>query len=460
MLEIISKRKFLLNDQLDFSIFCGDKNPIHVDKIAARRTLHGQCIVHGVHALIWALDCLVKIKGITATKIKAKFIKPIFLNEAISCFWDDQKNQLSLQAEGRGLLASISITIGIINSNTESQIEIYPAREKPIELTFPECLDLSGQPFNVFGDITLADKLFPNFLSAYGTAVVAKIGGTSQIVGMECPGLHSLFASLKIDINDRIKSCYEVQGEERFNLLHITIKGSAITAEIEAFYRPAPTISQPLSEIAPRIKKREFTGVQALIIGGSRGLGELVAKIIAAGGGVPIITYNVGKIEAEKLAEEIVQSGGKCEIMQLTVGRDTAPSLDFGFNQLYYFATPKILGKRSNDFDKSILNLYQEIYVDAFNFICQKLIAQNHQCSVFYPSTIFVDSPPPEFKSYVQAKMEGEKLCETLNQCEILKVTSVRLPRLATDNNQSMLEMKFENATDLLIPLIRQMQNN
>ena len=76
MLEIIAKRKFSLNDQLDFSIFCGDKNPIHVDKIVARRTLNGQCIVHGVHALLRALDCLAKAKDITATKLKTKFIKP------------------------------------------------------------------------------------------------------------------------------------------------------------------------------------------------------------------------------------------------------------------------------------------------------------------------------------------------------------------------------------------------
>ena len=460
MLEIIAKRKFSLNDQLDFSIFCGDKNPIHVDKIVARRTLNGQCIVHGVHALLWALDCLAKAKDITAIKLKTKFIKPIFLDEEISCFWDSQKKQLSLQADGE-LLASISITIGLINSNTESQIEIYPAREKPLELTFAECLDITGHPFKILGDITLAYKLFPNFLSAYGMVIAAEIGGTSQIVGMECPGLHSLFASLKIDLNDKIssnfESNYEVQGEERFSLLNITIKGSAITAEVEAFYRPAPTINQPLSEIAPRITKGEFTGVRALIIGGSRGLGERVAKIIAAGDGIPIITYHVGKIEAEKLAEEIVQSGRKCEIMQLTVERDIAPSLDFSFNQLYYFATPKILGKRSKDFDETTLNQYQEIYVDAFNLICRKLIDQNHQCSVFYPSTIFIDSPSPEFKDYIRAKIEGEKLCETLNQGEILKVAFVRLPRLATDQNQSMFEMKFENATDLLIPLIRQM---
>ena len=54
--NIISKKRFLLNDQVAFAHFSGDTTPIHVDKIAARRTLNGQCIVHSMHCLLWALD--------------------------------------------------------------------------------------------------------------------------------------------------------------------------------------------------------------------------------------------------------------------------------------------------------------------------------------------------------------------------------------------------------------------
>lgn len=458
--EIISKRKFFLKDNLDFSIFCGDINPIHVDRIAARRTLYGQCIVHGIHALLWALDCLVEAKGITVTKLKTKFIRPIFLDEVIDLFWDPKKNQLTLQTDGV-LLASISVTTGIIRLNAGSTIEAHPVRNNPADLTLSECIKLLDQPFKVFGDIALAKKLFPNFLSAYGELIVSEVGGSSQLVGMECPGLHSLFASLKLNLNEKSKSSfqcsYEVRGDERFNLLNITIEGSAITAEVEAFYRPAPSLGQPISEIASSVRKGEFTGIRALVIGGSRGLGALVSKIISAGGGAPIITYNTGKIEAVKLAEEIIQFGQKCEIMQLTVARDMDPSFNFDFNQLYYFATPKILGKRSKNFDIITLNQYQEIYVDAFKLICQKLLDRNHHCSIFYPSTIFADDLTTEFENYGKAKIQGEVFCKTLNESEILRVISIRLPRLATDQNQSMIEIKYDNATDILIDLIRKM---
>ena len=42
----------------------------------------------------------------------------------------------------------------------------------------------------------------------------------------------------------------------------------------------------------------EFANVRALVIGGSRGLGEITAKIIAAGGGDVWITYRRGKEDA------------------------------------------------------------------------------------------------------------------------------------------------------------------
>jgi len=59
----------------------------------------------------------------------------------------------------------------------------------------------------------------------------------------------------------------------------------------------------------------EFAGQRALIVGGSRGLGELTAKIIAAGGGHTIITYSVGKEDAERVAAEIEGFGATCDVL-------------------------------------------------------------------------------------------------------------------------------------------------
>ena len=49
-------RTFTLDDQLAFAALAGDFNPLHVDPLAARRLIFGEVVVHGVHAVLWALD--------------------------------------------------------------------------------------------------------------------------------------------------------------------------------------------------------------------------------------------------------------------------------------------------------------------------------------------------------------------------------------------------------------------
>ena len=57
-LNVVAERDFVAADQEHFAAVCGDRNPIHMDPVAARRTLVGFPVVHGVHALLWSLDSL------------------------------------------------------------------------------------------------------------------------------------------------------------------------------------------------------------------------------------------------------------------------------------------------------------------------------------------------------------------------------------------------------------------
>ena len=117
-----------------------------------------------------------------------------------------------------------------------------------------------------------------------------------------------------------------------------------------------------------------------------------------------------------------------------------------------------VLGKRSKNYDEEMLSLYRTIYVDCFKNICKELVSRNFKCSVFYPSTIFIDNPPPDFENYVQAKIEGEKLCEELNKNAVIDIIAPRLPRLATDQNQAIIHHKSENNAEILLPFIKEMQ--
>ena len=57
----------------------------------------------------------------------------------------------------------------------------------------------------------------------------------------------------------------------------------------------------------------------ALIIGGSRGIGEVTAKILAAGGANVLITYNKGKNDAEKVVSDINSHGGVAAMLHYDI---------------------------------------------------------------------------------------------------------------------------------------------
>ena len=61
--QVLGERIFDCTDQECFAEISGDRNPIHMDGVAARRTLAGTPVVHGVRATLWALDRLFRTHG-------------------------------------------------------------------------------------------------------------------------------------------------------------------------------------------------------------------------------------------------------------------------------------------------------------------------------------------------------------------------------------------------------------
>jgi NAD(P)-dependent dehydrogenase (short-subunit alcohol dehydrogenase family) len=95
-----------------------------------------------------------------------------------------------------------------------------------------------------------------------------------------------------------------------------------------------------------------------LIIGGSRGVGELTAKILAAGGAQVVITYATGRHDAEAVAHEINAWGGTCEVLEYNVLKppgDQLSKLKHILSHLYYFATPRIAVPKRTTFQPSAL---------------------------------------------------------------------------------------------------------
>ena len=460
---VLATKTFTLEDQLEFARFSGDRNPIHIDPVAARRTLTGQCIVHGMHGLLWALDALMLKHALCVTHFKIRFLKPVFLNEEVVCSYNPKNGRITLASEGV-ILVTIAVTLGLaatVELNDDAPRANPPQPDSP---SFSQCAQPGPRQLAHAGQPTIALKLFPSFCQTYGLATATDLGAASYLVGMKCPGEHSLFASLTGVIAPATNGYgYSVvSGDERFSLIQLAFQGKALSADIEAFYRPRPSQNQPIAQLRQRVKTDEFKAVRALIIGGSRGLGEVVAKLLAAGGGQVVVTYHVGLTDAQALCQEITDWGGSCSCIQFTAGDAASTIIDYSqFNQIYYFATPKIASKRASTFDQAQKHGYQTAYVDAFKTLYKAVTSTQHPCTLFYPSTIFIDNTPKGLEDYAAAKLEGEAICTQVNaQQNTVKVLVARLPQLATDQNQALVENQLTDLVDCLLPVIQEMQTS
>jgi hypothetical protein len=275
---------------------------------------------------------------------------------------------------------------------------------------------------------------------------------------MECPGLRSLFSSLNFEFTARQseRSFHVLESDDRFSLLKIGFTGVFITATIEAFYRPTVAVGPTVHDIAARIAPEEFRNVRALIIGGSRGLGETVAKMIAAGGGEVTITYHQGETESLVIQRDIHEFGGVCGVKRYSVLSDSALDLDLiDYNQIYYFATPQILQAFNLAQKTKLRNLYRKFYIDGFKELCEQLVRSQSRAAIFFPSTKFIDAPTDGLDDYVGVKIEAEALCERL-RCEAnLRIVIARLPRTATDQNQSVLPTNLPDGVEAMLPYMR-----
>ena len=454
----VASRKFSLADQIAFAKFSGDFNPIHIDPIVARRTISGQCVVHGIHGLMWALDSFIVKLNLIPSDIIVKFVKPIFLDEEVICTYCPITKSLQITKESI-ILSDINLKFNSIINFFNFNLSCNPTQNFPIDRDINDLANLPIQDFFYKGDINLTHLLFPNLIKSYGREACCELATISEIVGMQTPGLHSFFLSARINFkqNKFVSNFFIEHIDFRFNLLKISINANSFTCKVDAILRPKPAYGTSLINMRSMVDDSEFCNVNALIIGGSRGLGESVAKLIALGGGESLITYSNGYDDCLSLSNSISKIGKKCSIAKITIPDDLHlfEKLE-NFNHIYYFPTPKIFGKRNVQYDKNLYNIFYEIYVNSFKKLLEIFSKTQKKISIFYPSSISVNNPLPELAEYIEAKIVGEKLCKKFNHKNITILIS-RLPRTKTDQTMSLLEAKSKNPEDVMLPLVRKM---
>ena len=480
----IISRVFDEHLQEDFAALSGDRNPMHMDPVAARRTQAGVPVVHGVHALLWSLESLLATGTIASkvVQIKVRFLKWIYIGDEASLVLPlgEQLDPKKLEVHVRGLQV---LTADLIYG--EPQVEalsgsLAPSPEEPhktaLDLSFADLANRVGDAFVAPNEN--APARFPLLSSSITPTAVAEIAACSYIVGMEAPGLHSMFSKLAITIRKceqgnegRTALHYAVTYiDERFRKVQISVSGRCVSGILDTFVRVAPVEQPAMSTVAMYVNPLEFEEMRALIIGGSRGLGELTAKLVAAGGGSVTITYALGKVDAERLTNHIEDCGGRASVIPYDVRKkplDQLESISELPTHLFYFATNTIYRPKKGVLSGSILAEFVEFYVQGFYDLCNTLTelrarggTPQRKLIAFYPSTVFIDERPAAMTEYAMVKAAGEQLCADMNiYLPDLQVIVHRLPKLLTDQTAGVLPERSTDAIGALLPIIRQVMD-
>jgi MaoC dehydratase-like protein len=472
-INVIGERQFNSDDQERFAELSGDINPLHTDSIVSRRTMAGVPVVHGMHVLCWAIDNILRSRSDlpAPTSLKVAFRRMIYPGDRLRIvIVKESATRLCASA----VVDDISVMTVEFGKEATAGSDLLPddigllhEPVMPVSMTLNDIANCHGH-ISIRCTSASLSRMFPVATAVLGAERMAALVRISYLVGMVCPGLHSMLGGMNlmaISSDSLTADCFAFRvtaSDERFRRLSMNVGCPGWSGTVDAFVRPEPQAQPSIAKLGAHVKIGEFSGANALIVGGSRGLGELTAKLIACGGGHVTVSYRVGDADARRVQSEIVNHGGHCDILQFDVlrsGTEQLGRLNCSPSQIYYMATPPIFGRATTVFNDERFRTFLAVYVTGFHEIWKQMNSgTGRPVAMFYPSSIAVETRPRGMTEYAMAKAAGEALCADLEAAKTrCSVVVERLPRLSTDQTATLMEVATANATAVMLPILRKM---
>jgi acyl dehydratase/NAD(P)-dependent dehydrogenase (short-subunit alcohol dehydrogenase family) len=460
-----STRRFTVADQQWFARVTGDRNPLHLDADWAAATFPGELVVHGVHALLWGLDRHLAAHGATRVHtLHATFTRPILVGDEVEAESEPDGSVFRLLVRGKPM-----VVVRFQHRTAAALVDVPgPATNRPPQRARDRSME---QLVGATGTVALPDDIreladaFPALAAAVGLTALSGIAALSTLVGMECPGLHSMLSELSVSVigsEAKAPLAFRVKKwHAAFSRADMEVSGFGIAGSVAAFAGRAEP--PPLGDAALRalVSPTEFAGQRPLVVGS--GLGALTARLLAAGGAQPVLTW----CRSRGATDEIARTwNGRCQLVQFDArtpadGLAALAKADWQGSQVYYFASPRIFRRRLELYQSEDLSDFLRIYVDGFYELVRGLMKMRREArlAIFYPSTVALDEAGSDLFEYRFAKLMGEQLCARMQQkYKSLALTVTRLPRIATRQTQAFSKVQNEEGHRVMLPIVRDVQ--
>ncbi|MEX0729868.1 MAG: SDR family oxidoreductase [Aquisalimonadaceae bacterium] len=343
-----------------FAALTGDRSSLHVDDAVARRSRYRRRVAHGMLPLAsLAMIQLEHPQGhIRFQRLKGRFLRPLWPGEQVSMRIEIAPAEGDLRTFSATLvkLSDASILTRVTGAYRVVSAPGAPSRAESAASGFcDETLVELDQGMDALEGRRESLRWRPHdaALTAFAVEILGPMGVElavppcpnliatlmmSPLVGMRLPGRRATFLSFDLAFKSDISMATgcEITGtvthrQPAADLMKADVEvrdgvDTVATGALETLVNPPPSRMPSCAELSASALDLGLTGKVAVVVGGSRGIGETTAKLLALLGARVTLTYFRGRNDAERIVAEIREHGGVADCALCDVRDETQVS--------------------------------------------------------------------------------------------------------------------------------------